>query len=264
MDQPELPAEFAALCQHISERMAAGDLAAVLRRLTELLALSGASVGERPLGLKMGLAKVRLQTGDYAGAIAEGEQVLAARRRVLGDDHPLQDLGGRLLRRGPDDTTWLRNAYDRWVTAETRERIKESRKRRLRAKSKAAKRLSDVKYLQRWLSEREAQFPAWVRDYGGDGAEAVWDFSPDSLDALEDLVIERGSPPEQLLEDEQNAPFVDGALWYLGEVLRRTRPLPWGYVRGNTADPTVGHIDTREVLTGVLTLRRSRRTAPAV
>jgi hypothetical protein len=174
-------------------------------------------------------------------------------RRGFVGSHPLQDLEGNLLRRGPDDSRWLRNAYDRWVTAETRERIEESRKRRLRAKSKAAQKLSDGEYLHRWLSEREAQFPAWVRDYGGDGGEAAWDFSPESLDALEELVIERGATPEQLLEDEQNAPFVDGALWYLGEVLRRARPLPWEYVRGNTSDPTVGHIDMLEVLTGVLT-----------
>jgi hypothetical protein len=103
-----------------------------------------------------------------------------------------------------------------------------------------------------------AQFPAWVRDYGGN---SVWDFSPESLDALEDLIIGRGSTPEQLLEDQQNAPFVDGALWYLGEVLRRERPLPWAYVRGNTSDPTVGHIDTLEVLTGVLTPSTAARYA---
>jgi hypothetical protein len=174
-------------------------------------------------------------------------------RRGFVGSHPLQDIDGRLLRRGPDDTTWLRNAYDRWVMAETRERIEEARKRRLRAKSKAAQKLSDHEYLQRWLDEREAQFVTWVRDYGRDG---VWDFSPASLDALEDRVVERGATPEQLLDDEHNAPFVDGALWYFGEALRRgstDRALPWQYVRGNTADPTVGQIDPLEVLTDVLT-----------
>ena len=54
MDQAELLAEFAALSQLIAERMAEGDLAAVSRYLTELLALSGASTG------------ARLQTGDSA------------------------------------------------------------------------------------------------------------------------------------------------------------------------------------------------------
>lgn len=179
--------------------------------------------------------------------------IVAHGRRGFLRNHPVQDVEGRSLRRGPDDSTWLRNAYDRWVTAETRERIEESRKRRLRAKSKAARKLSDDEYLQRWLTERQAQFPAWVRDCGGSGAEAVWDFSPESLDVLEGLVIERGAIPEQLLEDEQNAPFVDGALWYFGEVLRRKRPLPWEYVRGNTSDPEVGHIDPLEALTDVLT-----------
>ena len=81
MDQPELPAEFAALSQLIAERMAEGDLAAVLRHLTELLALPGVSMG------------ARLQTGDSAeigGLLPELDEVLGhdhvatlcARRRV--------------------------------------------------------------------------------------------------------------------------------------------------------------------------------------
>ena len=93
------------------------------------------------------------------------------------------------------------------------------------------------------------QFPVWAGHYGGD---AVWDFSPESLDALEELVIQKASTPEELLDEERNAPFVDGAVWYFGEVLRRGRSLPWQYTRGDTADPTVGHVDVFEVLTRVL------------
>jgi hypothetical protein len=82
----------------------------------------------------------------------------------------------------------------------------------------------------------------------------VWDFGPDSLDTLEELVIQRGSTPEQLLDDEHNAAFVDGAVWYVGEVLRRGRPSPWEYDRDDdAADPTVGHIDVLEIITSALT-----------
>ena len=69
---------------------------------------------------------------------------------------------------------------------------------------------------------------------------------------MEELVIQKASTPEQLLDEEHNAPFVDGAVWYLGEVLRRGRSLPWQYAHGDSADPTVGHVDVFEVLTGVL------------
>lgn len=201
------------------------------------------------------LHRARPSYWHFSGHEAAGDRswwisITSYRRVGFAGHFPVQDIERPLRGQGPEDPTWLRNAYDRWVTAETRERIEESAKRRLRAKSKAKRSLSDDEYLRRWLTEREAQFPAWVRDYGGD---AVWDFSPESLDALEVLIIERGAVPEQLLEEKENAPFLDGALWYLGEVLRRKCALPWDYVRGNTSDPEVGHIKTFEVLTNVLT-----------
>ncbi|ORB76290.1 tetratricopeptide repeat protein [Mycobacterium scrofulaceum] len=162
--------------------------------------------------------------------------------------YPFQDIE-RPLRPGFGNTGWLRAAYDRWVTAEVRERVEEASKRRLSAKRRATRRFSDEEYLRCWLAERGAQFPVWAGHHGG---EAVWDMSPESLDALEELVIQKAPTPEQLLDEEHNAPFVDGAVWYLGEVLRRGRALPWQYTGGGTADPTVGHVDVFEVLTGVL------------
>jgi hypothetical protein len=172
---------------------------------------------------------------------------------------PTQDIDWP-FRQDSNDSMWLRKAYDHWITAEPRDRVEQCRKRRLNVKRKAWRKLSDDEYLRRWLGEREAGFEAWVRDYGGD---AVWDFSPDSLGSLEALVVQRGSTPEQLLDDQDNAPLVDGALWYLGEVYRHGRALPWEYARGDTADPTVGHVEVLDVLTRVLTtvdpgaLRRS-------
>ena len=170
--------------------------------------------------------------GDHdAVTVAAREELTKWRDRV-------EDYRGR-----------LRAESDRRVMREMRARVEGATKRRLRAKRQANQHFSDEEYLRCWLAERGAQFPVWAAHYGGG---AVWDFSPESLDALEELVIEKASAPEQLLDDERNAPFVDGAVWYLGEVLRRGRSLPWEYTRGDKADPTVGHVDVFEVLTGVL------------
>lgn len=165
--------------------------------------------------------------------------------------YPVQDMNIRDYQRDHHRPDWLRNAYDRWVTAEVRERVAEASKRRRLIKRKGSRRISGEKYVQRWLTQRQADFADWVRDYGADGA---WDFSPESLDMLEELVIGRGSTPEQLLDSEQNAAFVDGALWYLGETLRKARPLLWEYDRDDdAADPTVGNFDVLEILMGVVT-----------
>ena len=226
--------------------------------LGEIMAVPGRSEAEKECAawyFVETLHRARPSYWHFSGHEAVGDRswwisITTFRRVGFAGHFPVQDIERPLRQQDHDDSTWLRNSYDRWVTAETRERIEASGKRRLRAKRKAKRGLSDDEYLRRWLAEREAQFPTWVRDYGGD---AEWDFSPESLDALENLVIERGAVPEQLLEDARNAPFLDGAVWYLGEVLRRKCALLWEYVRGNTSDPEVGHTDTLEVLTSVLT-----------
>lgn len=70
-------------------------------------------------------------------------------------------------------------------------------------------------WLVSWLADRAAAFPQWTVEHPG-----PWDFSPESLDALEKLVQTLG------LESEE---FVEGAVWYLGEVAVRHRGARWKY-----------------------------------
>lgn len=240
---------------------------------------------EDTLGMRLSLAQWHGESVDGAGAVAELESLVEVMREKLGDDHRHTLIARHTIALwepepvdcGDKVATWQALAADearvfgednpvtvaareelakwrdrvedhRWV-AELRGRVEEAGKRRLSAKRQATQRFSDEEYLRCWLAERGAQFPVWAGHYGGN---AVWDFSPESLDALEELVIQKASTPEQLLNEERNEPFVDGAAWYLGEVLRRGRSLPWQYTRGDTADPTVGHVDVFEVLTRAL------------
>ena len=80
-----------------------------------------------------------------------------------------------------------------------------------------------------WLREMSAGFAQWA---GETGTPERWDFSPESLDALEDVVRARFADEEDVLAAKGSA-FVHGATWYIGEVMRRERPeMTWGY------DPT--------------------------
>jgi hypothetical protein len=92
----------------------------------------------------------------------------------------------------------------------------------------AGRKRSDQETLARWLAARHEEFPRWIKQFGS-GLE--WDFSVDSLDALEALIRQVASGPEELLEDKTNADFLEGAAWYFGEVLRRQDPdhARWSY-----------------------------------
>ncbi|GAA0698991.1 hypothetical protein GCM10010193_62300 [Kitasatospora atroaurantiaca] len=80
-----------------------------------------------------------------------------------------------------------------------------------------------------WLDERSAGFARWAEETG---TPQRWDFSPESLDALEDLVREVFADEEEVLA-AKGSPFVHGATWYIGEVIRRSgERVAWGY------DPT--------------------------
>lgn len=82
-------------------------------------------------------------------------------------------------------------------------------------------------WLSRWLAERSAAFPKWVASFGGD--PAAWDFSVDTYDLLEDVVLGRLSAVEHLTRPEDDD-FVQSAVWYLGEIPRRTRAgVEWRY-----------------------------------
>jgi hypothetical protein len=270
------------------KRKELGDYAGAIAEGERVLAARCRVLGdhhEDTLGTRMALTQWRGESVDGAGAVAELHSLVEVMREKLGHDHRHTLIARHtiaLWEAEPEDyhdkvATWRALADDEarvfgddspitvaareelakwsdrvgehpWV-AETRGRVEEATKRRLRGKCQANRRFSDKEYLRCWLAERGAQFPVWAARYGGD---AVWDFSPESLDALEELVIQKAPTPEQLLDEERNAPFLDGAVWYVGEVLRRGRPLPWQYTRGATADPTVGHVDVFQALARVL------------
>ncbi|MDN0196947.1 hypothetical protein [Streptomyces sp. S.PNR 29] len=77
-----------------------------------------------------------------------------------------------------------------------------------------------------WLETRAAGFERWARDTG---APEYWNFSPESLDALEELVRRTFAAQEEIAA-ARSGEFVQGAVWYIGEVIRRSAPdAVWRY-----------------------------------
>ncbi|MER5216554.1 hypothetical protein ABT063_39970 [Streptomyces sp. NPDC002838] len=84
---------------------------------------------------------------------------------------------------------------------------------------------SGERQLQTWLEERANSFDAWAEETGMPGR---WDFTPESLDVLEDLVRSRyGS--EEAVRAGRTDPFLQGAVWYVGETACRAKKLVWHY-----------------------------------
>ncbi|WP_436526607.1 hypothetical protein [Actinoplanes sp. HUAS TT8] len=74
-----------------------------------------------------------------------------------------------------------------------------------------------------WLAERAADFPRWVARWAPD---QVWDFSPESLDRLAELLLELlGSGAD--VDDPAFRDPVEGAEWYLGETFLRAGGGRW-------------------------------------
>lgn len=106
--------------------------------------------------------------------------------------------------------------------------------------------------LQAWLGERANGFGAWAEETGLSGR---WDFIPESLDVLEDLVRSRYGSEADVHADRMD-PFLQGAIWYVGETACRTKGLVWHYwpfATGRGALPDLfgaarpGFIDTPSV-----------------
>jgi hypothetical protein len=145
------------------------------------------------------------------------------------------------------DPGWLRGTYRSWVTSSMRERVDQALKRREQVKRRAGRKRSDAETLARWLEARNDGFPGWIEQFGY-GTE--WDFSVESLDALEALIRQRAAGPEELLEDKSNADFLEGAAWYFGEVLRRhdaSGRARWEYERDYYPEPHLQWRITTEV-----------------
>ena len=96
----------------------------------------------------------------------------------------------------------------------------------------------DSDFLDAWLAKRAADFPRWVAEHAP--ATGGWDFPPSSLDVLESLVRRRLASVTDL-DRPENQDFVEGAGWYLGEVLRREGHAEWMYHEGV---PEPGNADT--------------------
>lgn len=95
-----------------------------------------------------------------------------------------------------------------------------------------ARHLPQHEWLVRWLAEREAAFDKWAADTGVD--PDTWDFSTDSYDALEALVRQR-LPTVDDFNKPEHQDFVQGAVWYLGEIPRRNcNNVVWRY---HSAEP---------------------------
>ncbi|WP_432142502.1 hypothetical protein [Streptomyces sp. bgisy084] len=76
-----------------------------------------------------------------------------------------------------------------------------------------------------WLTERQTGFGRWAHEAGG---VALFDYSNASLDALEDLVREAYTETEEITQQRRSL-FVQGAVWYLGEVLCRRKGWVWKF-----------------------------------
>ncbi|MDG4786006.1 hypothetical protein O7626_08715 [Micromonospora sp. WMMD1102] len=85
-------------------------------------------------------------------------------------------------------------------------------------------------WLTNWLASRAHGFPEWS---AATGRADDLDFSPESLLTLEQIVRRR-IPAREALHEPVHDDFVQGAIWYLGEIARRHRGARWRY----TPDPT--------------------------
>ncbi|MFF6802095.1 hypothetical protein [Streptomyces sp. NPDC012616] len=100
---------------------------------------------------------------------------------------------------------------------------------------------ADHPELLRWLGVRAREFARWTDEAGpaADGGRH-WDFSPASLDLLETVLRERFDDSAGLLGAKSGA-LVQGAVWYLGEVVRRARDgVVWQYRPRTRFDEPLG------------------------
>ncbi|MFI5936816.1 hypothetical protein [Actinoplanes sp. NPDC051494] len=94
-------------------------------------------------------------------------------------------------------------------------------------------RAATLPWLTDWLAEREKSFPDWAAATGVDG----WDFTAGTVDTLEVVLRERLAT-EEAFTDPRHHDFLQGAVWYYGEVACRTRPdARWQYNRSEPGSP---------------------------
>jgi hypothetical protein len=81
--------------------------------------------------------------------------------------------------------------------------------------------------LTAWLAGREKALAAWAED-AFEGAWR-WNFHPDTLDWLE-VAVRRRFATMEAFDAARDEPFVQGACWYMGEVIRRSKGAVWQYI----------------------------------
>ncbi len=87
--------------------------------------------------------------------------------------------------------------------------------------------------LAAWLAARRQAFPQWLSRYAGD--DRRFDFSRDSLVALQEMLRKRLPGGAEQLADPEDAELVDGAEWYFGEVIVRNKDGEWVSDGGDVA-----------------------------
>lgn len=87
--------------------------------------------------------------------------------------------------------------------------------------------LPEVPVLTAWLAERREALAAWAKD----AFDVAWrgNFHPDTLDWLEGVVRQRFATVEEF-DAARDEPFVQGACWFVGEVIRRNMGAVWQYI----------------------------------
>ncbi|MFM9370553.1 hypothetical protein [Streptomyces sp. Da 82-17] len=102
--------------------------------------------------------------------------------------------------------------------------------------------LAEDPFLARWTAERSEALAEWAKDAFDEAWR--WNFHPETLDWLETVVRRRFATVEEF-DAARDEPFVQGACWYLGEVIRRTTGAMWQYVPlDESAEP--GTLGSRE------------------
>lgn len=84
-------------------------------------------------------------------------------------------------------------------------------------------------FLPAWLLKQAKLFGTWRDENHLEPRD--WDFSPDSLDRLEDVVRQTLSADPDLRAPE-NAALFESAMWYFGETTRLNTPAEWRYIPG--------------------------------
>lgn len=116
-------------------------------------------------------------------------------------------------------------AFDRWVHAVDEKKRIDPSWSPVKEHTTADRPDPESSPLVEWLTRQSGSFQDWTETYAPD---TTWDFTPASLPALEG-VVRRIAPTEEELLDDAHRDFLEGAIWYLGETMRRGLGGQWNW-----------------------------------